>query len=477
MISFLGTSKNAAMLLSGSILRMLTTFIFIFYAANHLGVEGFGKYSIVVHFFELFVNLIASSAAILLTRDAARWLRHRDSLLSAASVLVCLLALLAPLVLLPMAWMFQYSKETLFGLGISSLAFVPASIAVLCEAVFVASQKSQYVTAGAAVEGLTRVTLSMAALMLDYGILTLSLIIVVSRTVTLLGYLWVLRCRLEFNWKFNIRAFSRFVNRWRIFALENWMAVIYTSLDMVLLSWLAGETAAGLYSAAWRYVRLGALVARSFTSAVFPTMTRLHGRAEQAFVKVFSMTLRVMFLVTLPVIALVSISPARFVELAYSADYLETAPVLQILIWMLLLEFINPFLSHVLFSQGRQTYCMYVAAFGLLSNLLLMPILIIQLGPTGAAYACVCTGTLVAASYLSFAVGFRGFPLVLSNLSRIGAASIFMGLVAYLLSDYPWWLTVIAAFCTYILALPLVGAVRYSDISEIRQQIFRRAIA
>lgn len=473
----LTTGKNAFMLFFGTGLRMVATFAFIFYAANTLGVEGFGKYSIIVHYFELFVSLTASAAAILLTRDAAKWRKQQDCLFTAAVALVSLLALLAPLLLIPMAFAFNYSQDTIIGLGITCVALMPAGIAVLYEALFVANERAEFVTMGVAIESLVRVTLGLVALILGYGIIELSIILVLSRVALVVSYFVIMRRIGQHRWAYNRQAAARFVKRWRVFAAENWMATLYTSLDVIVLSWLVGEAAVGLYSAAWRYVRLGAVAAKSFTTAVFPIMSRVYGQSRERFSLIFLHTFRVMCMVALPVIALVTVIPLRVVDLIYKEEYADAAPVLQILIWVLLLEFINPFLSHVLFSQGKQRDSMMVAAIGLLSNSILMFLLVGTYGPVGAALACVLSGTIAGISYLYFASEIKLLLGMLLQAARTFIAAAIMGIAIYWLGSQSWWVIVPIAAAVYPIGLLIVGAVRLREIQIVHQHVFRRAVA
>ena len=55
--AFVRTGKNASMLLAGTMTRMVASFVFVIYCADKMGVEGFGKYSISIHYFELFLKV------------------------------------------------------------------------------------------------------------------------------------------------------------------------------------------------------------------------------------------------------------------------------------------------------------------------------------------------------------------------------------------------------------------------------------
>lgn len=471
------TGKNAAMLLFGTLLRMVSTFAFIVLAANFLGVEGFGKYALVVHYYELFISLTATGAGILLTRDIARWPHRRDSLFSSATALVSIFGLLSPIVLVGLAVGFGYSADTTTALWIACLGLIPAAIGVIYEAVFVALERAEFVTIGSAAESLVRVGTGTLVLLLGGGIIELAWVMVASRCLLLGVYFGLLRSICDHRWDFNLGLTRRFALRWRVFAAENWMATIYTSLDVIVLSAVVGEAAVGLYSAAWRYVRLGAVVAKSFTTAVFPLLARAYLESRSQFCQIMQHTFRGMCLVAMPVIAGVTVLPTRVVGLIYKPEYEAAGPILQVLIWVLLLEFLNPFLSHILFSQGKQRLSLIVAGVGLLTNATLMFVLVPWLGPVGAAWACVGSGAMATASYLYFTRELGLIPGLLSEMARVAVAAFGLGVVLLSVAEQSWPLIFLVATVTYGVLLFVVQAIRWDDLRFIRQHLFQRAYA
>ena len=121
------TGKNAVMLLLGTFFRMALTFGFILYAADRLGVAGFGVYSIGVQYFELFLGLAGTAIAIILTRDITRWQRRGGELIGSACVLATLLAILGAGCMMAMAWLFGFSPQTSRVIVIASLSLAAGS--------------------------------------------------------------------------------------------------------------------------------------------------------------------------------------------------------------------------------------------------------------------------------------------------------------------------------------------------------------
>jgi len=473
----LRTSKNATMLLLGTMTRMVASFAFVLYSASLLGVEGLGKLSISIHFFELFLSLTATAVGIILTRDVARWPRNLNSLLTSAVIVVLALSCLAPLAMLPLGIAFGYSNDTLHAIGVACVAMFPSAICVLIEATFVARERAEFITFGTVLESLLRVLLSFLVLWYGYGIVELMWVVVLSRSALSLAYWFCLYRSERLEWRFSFAATRRFFLRWRVFAAENWMATIYSNLDVLVLSSVAGEISVGLYSAAWKFVRLGSVFAKSFTTAVFPVMSRMYVDSRDSFHRLFQHTIRIMCVIAMPAITIVSVLPDRIVDLLYKDEFAEAAPILRILIWVLLIEFLNPFLSYVLFAQGKQRRSMYVAAISLGVNSVATYFLVQEYGARGAAGGCIVGGFVATLCYLWFTAKINEIQTLVLEMGRVFLAACGLGVTVYLVRDTSWPIVFVVAAVTYPILLFTVKAIRINDLRFLQNTFLRRVTA
>ncbi len=473
--SFIRTGKNASMLLAGTMTRMIASFVFVIYCADKLGVEGFGKYSIAVHYSELFLSLTATAVGILLTRDMSRWPRHTRQLMTSAILIAMVMCVFAVFVMSCVSGVFNYSSDTHQALLIASATLVPASICVIFEAVFVGKERAEFLTIGIAIESLLRITISVGLLHQGFGLLALMWVFFGVRSALLVAYLVGLHRIGALGWSFNFQRSVRFLKRWRVFAAENWMATIYTNLDVIVLSWISGEVAAGVYCAAWKIVRLGSVFAKSYTTAVFPVMSRLYGESKESFTRLYRHTIRVMCALALPAIAVVSIIPGRFIGLLYSEEYVDAGPVLQVLIWVMLIDFLNPFLSHALFAQGRQDQSMRVAGISLFVNAIATYFLVLRYGAVGAAMGTVIGGFVATFCYLVAAMPRSEVVATLVLTLRVLVAALGMGFVVFYFRQSDWFSLVLVSIVVYAPLLFVVGAIRIEDVRFFRNTFLLRA--
>ncbi|MCA9238562.1 MAG: flippase [Planctomycetales bacterium] len=461
-------SRNALLLLVGTGVRMVLTLALVVYAASRLGVSGYGSYSLGVHYFELCLSLTATAVGIYLTREAAVRPRRTGELLVYALAIVTALAGVFALVLFAAGVLLNYAPQTRVALAIGSTALWPAAAASVFEATFVAKEKAGYVTLGTAVESALRMLLSIAALALGGGVRELFLVLVASRSLLALYYLGRLTSLGGLRWRFRWTGFAHYLRHWRVFAGENWLATLHASLDVIVLSIIHGESLVALYDAAYKVVRLGSVVARSYTSAVFPLMSRLASESRDALLRLSGDTLRVMLAIAAPVGVTATLLSDRIIHLLYPPEFAGAAPVLCVLVWVLALECINPFLSHTLFAQGSQRRSLQVAAVSILLNLLVTPVLAWRYGATGAAAGTLLAAVVAACCYAAFSLPKQYLVRLSENLLKVTGAGAILVLAMYVALPEAWLTALVLGACAYASALVLLRIVTPQDLRLLR---------
>ncbi len=456
------------MLLLGTVCRTALSFAFVVYIAALLEVEGFGKYSLVIHYFELFLGLSATAIGIHVTREAAKRPRRLSELLGYAAVLAAALSVVAGGLLAALCWAFGYAPDTRLAMNIASLALLPGSLAIVLEAAFISLERAQNVTYGTVLESILRISLSFAALWLGFGLLSLFWILLIARCVLAVFYWLRLRRYLVAGRQFRRRRFWIFLRQWRVFAAENWLAAVYMSLDVIILSAFLGEAAVGLYTAAAKVVRLGSLAAKSYTTAVFPVLTRLYGASRPQFEQLSRYTLRFILAIMLPATAAVTVHADFVIGMLYSSEYAEAIPVLRVLVWGLLLDSVNPFLSHTLFAQGRQDRSMQVAAISLVINLISTWWLVSVWGVWGAAAGTVFGASVAFCCYALFALRRLELSELACTVAKLAVAATGLTMIMLFWRDNLWSLGIVLGGLVYLTLVVVLRIVTSTDVRSFR---------
>ncbi|MGD9856829.1 MAG: flippase, partial [Planctomycetaceae bacterium] len=457
-------SKNTLMLMFGTACRLVFSFAFVIYVASLMGLESFGSYSLGIHYFELFLSLTATAIGIFITREAGRRPARLSNLLTHALVLVAALAVVSAGLMVTVGSVFNYAEQTRLVLLIASLALLPASAAVVLEAAFVALEQAQFVTSGTALESVLRIVLSYAALSAGYGLASLFWILVFTRLLLAVFYGVSLARRVPLRVRFRVRRFRVFAWRWRVFAVENWLATIYTTLDVVILSVLHGEAAVGLYTAAGKVVRLGSIAAKCYTTAVFPVMSRRYAQSQAAFEQLVRDTLRILLAVMLPAATVAVVLADRVMGVLFAERYAAAIPVLQVLAGVMLLECLNPFLSHTLFAKGQQSRSMKVAAIGLVVNTASTIWFASQWGAVGAACGTLVGSSAACISYCLYSFDRRDIYQLLSIAAKVSLAAAALALVLLVLPAGHVAVAMLAASVVYLLLVVMFRVITATDL-------------
>lgn len=399
----LRVTKNTGALFLSKASVMAFSFVFVIYVARFLGVDGFGKYALLRGYFELFLSLGATGLCIVITREIARNPSQASRYLTSSFFLVSILVTIISGLLIGLVHVLPYSPDTQVAAYIVCLALFPAAINQLFEAVFIAFERAEFVTYGTLTENVVRTGLSILALFMGYGLLAIFVILFATRIGLLLLYAVLLsRQAITLQWNFDRAFLKQLFHDWRVFALENWLSNLFWNLDIIILSVLHGEFAVGLYAAAAKIMGLFSTVADSYTMAIFPYLSKLFAESKGRFRGLSELSIKYMLVLVLPGIIVLAILADEVILRLYTAEYAEAIPILQVLVWVVLIRFLGPFLSHILFARGEQKKSLWVAAISLPIYVILAFSFAPRWGGVGAAWALLLSTSVALCLYLFF---------------------------------------------------------------------------
>jgi len=364
-----------AMILTGTrLVRGSGRLLFTLVVARMLGPRQFGVYALLFATVEMLAMASGSGYADYLTREAAKdarvgWgLGKQLTLLRLACVLPLVGAALGAL------WLLGYSRGVLAAAAWLSLSLAPRSTS---EAVQGVLRGVGHYTADLVVELTFNLSLVGGALCILvrraglHGAIVTEVIAATAAAVMSVVFVLLLRTRERIGLS-RKQLFQKSV----IFNIYGFAANLYDRLDVVLLSKLAGDYATGVYGAAYRPLGALQLVPYGVLYSLLPALSRNAGGVKelQRLERAMGFLLSAAFAVVLA--TMVFASPA--LRLLLGQSYAESAVALKILIWAVILRYLNAALGVRLLAGGNERVfvattlgCLGVNVFG---NLLLIPI-------------------------------------------------------------------------------------------------------
>jgi O-antigen/teichoic acid export membrane protein len=195
------------------------------------------------------------------------------------------------------------------------------------------------------------------------------------------------------------------------------LGVSAASLDLPILTIIAGPTASGLYGAVNRWTQPMSLLASAFSSASAPFIARSSSWVEAWAYVTKAIWLPLSAIATAIVLAL---SAPFVVSILIGDSYIGSAPVLQILAIACIPMIVNQPLSVFLQARGQDRIVAVANVATIVTQLLLVAGLASIAGATGAASALAGTQTLLSIFLISIVfASVRKQELPMSNPAEV----------------------------------------------------------
>jgi O-antigen/teichoic acid export membrane protein len=393
---------NTVALAGSNLWRIATSFLLQLLIARQLGLEMLGAYTIVMAYLNVCQVVSELGLPGLLVRDLAQRPEQRLTYFRIALVLQVVASLVIWAALALLAWLLPLAPTTQAALWIVGASLPFAALTSVTQTLFQAGERMELVLGVEAVINTLILVASIVALWLGAGLLTLiGLLIVTQALSALIGLLLVLRTGLlagpQEAVPFNLTLVARRAAPFFGFSIAD---VLLQRVDILLLSVVAGETVAGIYSAAYQLVRVFLKLVQSFWRALYPTLSRLQRGAQTHYVRLATLGLHVSLLLLLPCAVLLSFLAQPVLQLVFGADALPATPVLQILVWSAPLLLIETFAATVLMVEQAPVRSLVVSSIHFVGIVLLLPELTAAFGAVGTAWAVVLSGLLSAGAGL-----------------------------------------------------------------------------
>jgi len=230
------------------------------------------------------------------------------------------------------------------------------------------------------------------------------------------------------------------------------------NLDTVLLGFLKGSVAVGLYNAAYRPVTVALALPMAYFHGLFPVLSRTFAQSELEFRTAVRRSLCMTTICALPLGVGATFLAEPVLEVMFGSDYAPGAPALRLLGWSAALTVLRGTFRQGLLAAGHQKLDLGCSTFSVALNVVLNFLLIPTYGILGAALATLASEltwlALAIRLFHKYVMSVSLLPLLWRPL--VGAGVMVCCFIA--MSSWPWTLRTVVAAAAYLpmLFLPAV---------------------
>lgn len=466
-------AKNSGASLLTQVSTPASSFLLVFFMARLLGVSGVGTFSAalsIVYIFEAFTSL---GFQYFITKEVAQDKSKADKLLINASFIGSIFAILMAGIMCLVINLITNATDTIHSVYVLSIALVPSTLALVCQSISRGFEKLEHIAIATVAGNVFRVLFGLFVLFRGCSLIYLMVVILGSCCLVFFISLYLaLQCvskDLGKILKIDLVFCKWIIGATPIFALIFVFATIRQNIDVLILTKMMGEREVGFYSAAYKLVSIVGLGISFYIMAIQPVIFKLFKSSLEKFEILCSESIRYFFILILPIIAGTTILRDKFVLLIFGAQFLPSAYVLSILIWLVILTGFNQIYANALVASNGQKINLAGNIIGMICNIFLNLLLIPKLSFVGAGIASIISSLVVLVYQHNF-VSKHVFKVNYFNLAKKPfIATVLMGVITFLLKDINLVFVIVVSLIGYVISLVVLKTFSERDANLIRQ--------
>jgi len=294
----------------------------------------------------------------------------------------------------------EITKKVVYVVTISTII---AGISNLFKDIYQAFERMEFMSIGQVLQSALSLVFAIIVIKLGLNVVYFAMIYLIVN-LTVLSYHIVIT-----TWKFLKPKIEIDLSFWRKVVGEAWpfaILIVFTSIynwvDSVMLSYMVGDEAVGLYNAAYRIYLLSLVVPQIFAISLYPVMSNLYDLSKNLLVNAYHEYLRQMVILSVPLGIGMLVLSEKITLFIYGEEYIKSSAALQILIWASVFIYIGYPGGRLLEIMGDQKFLSKMAGIGAVLNFLLNLLFIPKWGVYGASFT-----TLLTESFFSLTIFFK----------------------------------------------------------------------
>lgn len=457
--------------------------ILVLFLPRYLGDQGLGQLQFAVSFVALFAVGVGLGVRPFIIKEVARDHSQVQTLLGTALGLRLLgAALVLGIIVLASAFMGRPVEARLV-LYLAALWMVATSVAQLMAA-FLQGQENMTAPALAETAGkLVVVSIGITVLVLGLGLLAYASVLVLGAVVHFASNALYVGRRFPLRVNFHIATVKRLIVGGSPFILMGFLLDVYNHIDVVMLRLFTTDMVVGWYAAASQLYRSMEFLPVALTTALLPTLARMHQNSIPAFMSIVRKSIAGGALVIVPTALGISLlSKTVITFLPYPDVFQNSVPLLTILALSMPITALLMVLGTVAIATDRQKAWALALLITVLLDVLLNALAIPYFhraygnGAIGAALTtllCESLMVLLGIRLMPQGVIDRAITLVFIKVGIAGGAMAGVCLLALHAGVGP--IPVIAlGIATYASLVLLTRAVNLGDLLFIRDVMYQR---
>lgn len=467
-------TRNIGSLFTSQILSYFIGLIYTIYLVRYLGVENYGILSFALALISILGIFTDFGLNTFMTREIAKKKSLTNKYLNNIFSIKLLQVSILVILIIIIVRILGYPTQTVYVLYFITIFLIFNTFSNFFSSVFQAYEKLEYQSIATILNSLLMLIGILILINYNYTLVMFTFLYAFVAGIILIYYLFIAKNKfnfplpkIEINWDFwkpTIKTAAQF-------GLIGVFITIYIWIDSVMLSFMQGNQAVGLYNAAYRIVLLLLFIPNVINLAIFPVMSRLYGSKNNSLEKIVEKYFKFMILISIPIGVAVTLLSNQIIILIFGNAFLESTPALQILVWATVFTFGSAAFIQLFQSINKQVSLTKITFIGMIINIALNLILIPKFSYIAASFDTLVTECIIFAMVLILAkqLGYiKTERKLIKDSTKIIISSLTMGLFIWIFKDLNLLILILLSAVLYLIILFVLKGIDNEDINIIK---------
>jgi len=465
-------TKNTLYLTTAYVIQKILAFVYFALLARFLGADSVGKYVFALSFTTIFSIFIDLGLSPVLTRETAKKKEKANDFLSSVFTFKIIISLIVYGLIVLVINLLGYPEITKNLVYLAGLVMLLDSFTLSSYAIFRGYQNLKYEGIGTIIYQCIVLGFGGLAIVLKLPLFVFILVLVAASVFNFCFSSILLYKKLLIRPRFRInKEVLKFLFKIALpFAIAGIFIKVYSYVDQVLLSKMAGDAALGFYSVGYKLTFALQFIPAAFGASIFPAFSQFYAYSKEKLSQTFEKAVSYLSIIAFPITAGTFVLADKIILKIYGSEYSASILVLRILICAMIFIFLNYPLGSVLNACDRQKYNTVNIGIAMVFNVILNLVLIPHYSYLGAAIAALssyCLLTLLGIYWVSKTIIYNK-RYVLSAVLKSILASFLMGIIIFYFKTKIFWVIWIPlGGLIYFVTIYLIGGLKKEDIISI----------
>ncbi len=380
-------TRNTAFMTMASVGQKIISLVYFTLIARHIGAEDTGKYFFALAFTTVFVVFVDLGLTNVLVREAAKAREKIQAYFSTILSVKMVLGVFSYIAAVVVINIMGYPDETKYLVYLSAVTMLFDSLHLTLYGVLRAIGNLKYEAVSIVASQLFTLILGSIFLFLGWPLLFLILAFTITSFLNVCFVTVVLYKKYKINLTpcYDKKIFY-FIGKITIpFALAAVFARVYSYVDSIILSKLAGDIEVGWYSIPYKITYAFQFVPLALVAALYPRFSEYFAGNKERLAYILERGLKYLMIVVFPISVGIGVLSHDIVLTVFTDEYLNSILPLKILLAGLVFSYVSFPIGAFLNACNKQVTQTVIVGCVMALNIVLNILLIPKFGVVGAS--------------------------------------------------------------------------------------------